>query len=191
MNDKSDLNVVGNEFLDACDLDELGDSAFAFYHEGGSLVEAVAASQLHVVLDEQLFKGDSFLFEHGSGNLALGAGLGGKQHYAALGACGVFLGLLGEELTSNGGMVDVVNQTILVLLRFTVVPVLNRAVVAGDAAVYLGLLAALGAGEVLACDVAVGTAYRIGGRHGVIGKLVVLSNLAILSSFLALNVPML
>ena len=79
---------------------------------------------------------------------------------------------------SQLGIFNVVDLSVLILLSLTVVPVLNGTVVAGDTGVDLGLLAALGAGELLACDIAVGSADRVGGRHGVVGKLVVFGDLS-------------
>ncbi len=57
------------------------------------------------------------------------------------------------------------------------IPVLDGPVVAGDAGVDLSLFAADGALPLLAGDVAMVGADRIGRRHGVIGELVVLRDL--------------
>ena len=74
-------------------------------------------------------------------------------------------------------MGQVVHLPVFELLGLAVVPVLHRAVVAGDAAVYLGGLAADGAGELFPGEVAVVGTHGVGGGHGVIGKLVVLRDL--------------
>ena len=60
-------------------------------------------------------------------------------------------------------MPQVVLHTVGELLRLAVVPVLHRAVVAGDARVHLGLLVAARALVHLAGDVAVVLAHRIRG----------------------------
>ena len=71
-------------------------------------------------------------------------------------------------------MIDDVFLALLVLLGLTGVPVLHGAVVAGDAAVDLGALAAVRAGELLAGEVAVVFADGVGGAEGVVGQLVVI-----------------
>ena len=65
------------------------------------------------------------------------------------------------------GRRDVVEAAVLELLAFAVVPVLHRAVVAGDAAVDLSRLAADGAGILLAGQVAVLGADGIGRGEGI------------------------
>lgn len=73
---------------------------------------------------------------------------------------------------------DVVLLAVLELLHLAVVPVLHGTVVAGDAAPDLGVLAALGAGEVLAGNVAVVVADGVRRAHRVVRQLVVLGDLA-------------
>ena len=96
--------------------------------------------------------------------------------------CGVLLrlgsSLFDRPVVLEHRVVDDVFPALLVLLGLTGVPVLHGAVVAGDAAVDLGGLAALRAGEMLAADVAVVLADGVGGREGVVGQLVVLGDLA-------------
>ena len=75
------------------------------------------------------------------------------------------------------GIFNVVNLTLLVFLSFTVVPVLNGTIVTCDSAVNLGCLATIGTGVNLALNVAVVLTYRVGGRKGVVGQTIVLSNL--------------
>ena len=82
-----------------------------------------------------------------------------------------------HALMGQVGVADVVHLAILELLRLAVVPVLHRAVVAGDAAVDLGAFAALGADRHLAGQIAVVLAHGIGGGQGVIGQLIVLGDL--------------
>ncbi len=72
--------------------------------------------------------------------------------------------------------VHVVQLALTVFLGLAVVPVLHRAVVAGNAAVDLGRFSAFGAGEMLAREVAVIFADRIRRREGVVGELVVFGN---------------
>ena len=67
----------------------------------------------------------------------------------------------GAVVLEDGGA-DVILLALLILLSFACIPVLHGTVVAGDAAVYLGSLAALGAGELLAVEVAVVLADGIG-----------------------------
>ena len=76
---------------------------------------------------------------------------------------GLGSGLLDRPVVLEHGVIDDVFLALLVLLGLTGVPVLHGAVVAGDAAVDLGRLAALGAGEMLAADVAVVLADGVGG----------------------------
>ena len=73
---------------------------------------------------------------------------------------------------------EIVELAILEFLSLAVVPVLHWAIVAGDAAVDFGLVAADRAGELLAGDVAVVFADGIGWRQGVVRQLVVLGDLA-------------
>jgi len=73
-------------------------------------------------------------------------------------------------------MFHVVFAALPVFLALAVVPVLDGAVVAGYAAVYLCGLAAVGAGEVLARKVTVGGAYGVCGREGIVGQPVVVRN---------------
>ena len=64
------------------------------------------------------------------------------------------------------------------LLTFTVIPVLNRAVVTGDTAVDLGLSAAVRADGLLSGKISVIGADGIGGGQRIIGQLVVFGYLA-------------
>ena len=56
---------------------------------------------------------------------------------------------------------NIINLTVRELLSLTVVKVLNRTIVAGDTAVNLCVLAALGANILLACVIAVVLTYGI------------------------------
>ena len=67
--------------------------------------------------------------------------------------------------------------SVLILLTLAVVPVLHRAVVAGDAAVNLRFPSADGAGELLPGQIAVVCADGIGGRQRIVRQLVVLRDL--------------
>ena len=57
-------------------------------------------------------------------------------------------------LADDGGD-GIIELTLFKLLRFALIPVLNGTVIAGDAAVNLGRLAAIGAGVLLAYNIAV------------------------------------
>ena len=67
---------------------------------------------------------------------------------------------------AQAGAVQVIHLPIFELLGLSVIPVAYRAVISGDAAVYLRVLAAAGAGVLLSGQVAVIPADGIGGRHG-------------------------
>ena len=67
--------------------------------------------------------------------------------------------------------------SVLILLTLAVIPVLHRAVVAGDAAVNLRFPSADGAGELLPGQIAVVCADGIGGRQRIVRQLVVLRDL--------------
>ena len=86
--------------------------------------------------------------------------------------------MLDGAVVGELGGADVVLAALLVLLRLACVPVLDGAVVAGDAAVDLGVLTAVGALELLAAQIAVILADGIGRGEGVVRELVVLSDLA-------------
>ena len=79
-------------------------------------------------------------------------------------------------LRSIGIAIDV-SLSHLEFLRLACVPVLNRTVIAGDAGVDFGLLAADWALPLLAGEVAMVFADGIGRRHGVIREFVVLGDL--------------
>ena len=71
----------------------------------------------------------------------------------------------------------VVDPPVPELLGLAVIPVLDRAVIAGDTAVNLRGLSAVGAGLLLPRQIAVVPADGIGGAHGIIGQLVVFRDL--------------
>ena len=146
------------------------------------LLHAVLHRELGVVLGVELLIGEALLVQHRHRESAVGAGrrreeqgraelvdvLGGllrgggdvpvEVRLLAAAAGGLRV-LHGVEVAVR----DVVGLALLVLLRLARVPVLHRAVVAGDAAVHLGALAAVRAGELLAGEVAVVFADGVGG----------------------------
>ena len=67
----------------------------------------------------------------------------------------------------------IVFDPIFKLLGFTVVPVLHRAVIAGDATIDLGHMTAGGATEMLTDKIAVVGADGVSGRLGVIGLVII------------------
>ena len=73
---------------------------------------------------------------------------------------------------------DIVDLALLKLCNLAVVPVLNRTVVAGDTAVNFRLLAADGAGVLLALEIAVIRADGVCRRERVVGQFVVFGNLS-------------
>ena len=73
-------------------------------------------------------------------------------------------------------MADVVHLSFLILLGLSIVPVLDRTVVAGDPAVNLCLFPAYGAGEVFTVQVAVFPADGVGGRQRIVRKLIIFCN---------------
>ena len=165
------------------DVGEVGDGLVGVAgddHQGGRLLDAVLGHQILVLLaDHQLVVSHAGLVQEHPGGLAVGAGGGGEQDGLDVGGgsvtdgdglCGLGGGVLGQGLLTVQLALDV-DLTGLELGRLTVVPVLDGTVVAGDAAVYLGLLTAVGAGVDLTGDVAVGLAHAVGGRHGVVGQL--------------------
>ena len=153
-------------------------------HQGGGALDAIADAQVLVVVGDQLLIGHTGLGQQLLGHPAVGAGDPAEQQHLTAGeGGGGDLFLHGLDLLGDGcGLFQhrsahIVHQAILELLALALVPVLHRAVVAGDAAVDLGLLAADGAAVLLAGNVAVVGADGIGGAHGVVRQLVVLGDL--------------
>ena len=143
-------------------------------------MDAQLGGKLGYILCQYLFIGDAGIVQHLNGNTAVRTGGGGeKERFVAI--CAAFFlcygsgGLGGIGL---GALFNIILLASLVLLRFTDIPVLHRAVVAGNAAVNLGGCAALRAGEMLTGEITVGLADGIGGGHGVVGQAVVFRNLA-------------
>ena len=152
--------------------------------EGGRLLHAEAQRQLRVLVRHQFFIGIARLVKIIAGDAAVRAGGGGKEDAALFagdgrGALLRFLcGCRLDRAAAEDGVGNVVFPTLLVFLRLAGVPVLHGAVVAGDAAVDLCALAAVGAGELLADEVAVVLADGIGGRKRILRQLVVFRDLA-------------
>ena len=70
-----------------------------------------------------------------------------------------------------------VHSALLELLHFAIVPVLHGAIITGYAAVNLCLCAAMRTSEVFACDIAMLLTDRIGGRHCIVRKPIILRDL--------------
>ena len=147
--------------------------------KGGRLMDAQLCSKLRSVLCQNLFVEDAGIVQHLDGDTAVGAGGGGKEQglfavNAALffGLCFLFCGV------GSGAVTQVILFALLIFLRLTHVPVLHGAVVAGNAAIDLRGLTAVGAGEMLAFQVAVALTDGVGGGQGVVGQAVVFCNLA-------------
>ena len=82
------------------------------------------------------------------------------------------------KVDRGASLSHLIDLSVVELLGLAVVPVLYRAVVSGDAAVHLGGLAAVGAGELLPGQVSVVGAHRVGGGNGVVGQLVMFRDFA-------------
>ena len=148
----------------------------------GCLLYTEFCRQISVLIGKELFVSKAGLVQQRASDLTVGAGCGGEQPCAVVcvgGRSGFTADLFGVQGTFVGqlGAFDVVNLTILVFLRLTVVPVLDRTVVTGDTAVNLGLFAALGAYKLLAYQVTVVLTYGVGGGQGVVRQLVVFCDL--------------
>ena len=90
----------------------------------------------------------------------------------------LLLAVLNGALMGQMRGLNIVDLSLLELLRLSVVPVLDGAVVARNTAVNLGLCAAVVALVVLAGDVTVILADGVGRAEGVIRQLIVLGDLA-------------
>ena len=73
-------------------------------------------------------------------------------------------------------MGSIIKGAVFVFLCFSVVPVLNRTVIAGNTAVNLCLFAAFRAGKMLTADISMLRAYGICRRNSVIRQLIILCN---------------
>ena len=118
------------------------------------------ATRSGVLVGHELVVGDAGLIQEHACGLAVGAGGGSEQDgldlgggsladLDGLGGLGLGGGVLGQGLLAVQLALHV-DLTGLELGGLTVVPVLNGTVVAGDTGVDLGVVAAFGAGEVLA-----------------------------------------
>jgi len=81
--------------------------------------------------------------------------------------CNVFVNF-NRNLFNHLGVCDIINLTVLILLRFTIVPVLNRAIVACDTAINLGHLSTVRAGVMLTGDITVILTNAVCWRKGVV-----------------------
>ena len=171
--------------LDAGDTGVFDRAVFRDGDQRRSLLDAVLPRQLGVLSRVELGIRDLRVFQKHLRNLAVRTGLGRKEQVLRLGvwrAGGAFVRFLlllrGGALTAELGVRDVVDGALLEFLRFAVVPVLDGAVVTGDSAVYLRLLAAVRAFVDLAGEISVVFADRIGRRQRVVGQRIVLRDLA-------------
>ena len=115
----------------------------------------------------QFFIADARLIQHCSRHLAIGAGLSGKQKCPP-GLCRLRLCIM----RAAAGMVSrrfifgnllIIQAAVFKLLRLSIVPILNRAIVSGNPAVNLCVFSAGRAGINLTRDIAMPFADRIGG----------------------------
>ena len=164
------------------DIGDVGDyfhNAVLNNNKSGSLLYSVLFALSGRILGVNLFVLDSCFVKERHCKTAVRAGLGREKHNAVLrrGALFTFAFTL-CVFDSQMRVCDIVNLSLLELLRLTVVPVLNGTVVTGNTAVNLRLCSALGTSIVLTNDISVVAAYGVRGRHCVIRKLIVLSDLA-------------
>lgn len=90
---------------------------------------------------------------------------------------GCFAAAFLDALLFQHRVFDIIALAAVVFLGLAIIPVLHRAIITGDAAVNLCRLAAIRAGELLACQIAVLAANGIGGGDGVVGELIILRDL--------------
>ena len=175
--------------FDVGDAGEFLGLSVLYDHKGGSLLNAQLLCKIRLLVGIDLGVFHAGLVKRRAGYFAVGAGGGHKKNVAVLyRLIGRSFGYLfrnglcvlsaDNAVVGEGGAADVINLAVLIFLGFAVVPVLNRAVVTGDSAVYFGGLAANWALFLFARQVSVGLADRIGGGHGVVGQLVVFGYLA-------------
>ena len=152
------------------------------YNQSRCLMNTILLCEGGILICINLFKSNAGLIKEVFCHFAVGAGGGCKKHYLIITASAGFgfcycRGVLSRNklLTEFNG---IINLSVLVFLRFTVIPVLNGTIVASNTAVNLGLFTAMGAGINLACDVTVTLTYRVCGRKGIIRKLIIFGNLA-------------
>ena len=123
--------------------------------QSGCLMDAQLCGKLGHILCQYLFVGNAGIVQHLNGNTAVRAGGGGeKECFVAI--CAAFFLCYGSGRLCRvrlGALFNIILLASLVLLRFTDIPVLHRAVVAGNAAVNLGGCAALRAGEMLTGEI--------------------------------------
>ena len=146
-------------------------------HESGSLLNAHFTAELGCFLGEDGLVGDLCLVQEELCSSALRTGLAGEEH-KSIGRHGLLLlkNLKGLAIERLLAVKLRINLSLLILLGLTVVPVLHGTVVAGDSGVNLGLLTALGTDELLACDIAVVLAHRVGGRNRIVRKSIIFRN---------------
>ena len=135
--------------------------------------------EVSVLVCKKLFVFYACLIKEGACYLTVRTGCRREKIYSvsAVGGYLFFTYALSTPLSFKNRIADIVNLTVSVFLTLTVVPVLDRTVVTGYTAVYLGFFSAIGTGKYLARDISVILTYRIGWRKGVIRKLEVLCNL--------------
>lgn len=161
-----------------------------YHNKSGSLFDTQLFCKIGLFVGIYLGIFNAGLVEGGTGYFAVGAGGGHKEQVAVLktftfghgldNRLANFLGVFSADNAVVGqlGSTDVVNLAVFIFLGLAVVPVLNRTIVSGNTAVYLGGFSANGALFLLARKISVAFADRIGGGNGVVGKLVILGNLA-------------
>ena len=117
-------------------------------HQRGSALDAVFPAQIHIFLCDQLLVSDASLVQQVLCHAAVGAGDAGEEHDLTGDGCGssFFLHRSFHRLDCalQHRSADVIDLAVLEFLALAVVPVLDGAVVAGDAAVDLGLLPQMG-----------------------------------------------
>ena len=165
------------------------------HQQGRGLADAVLLGQGGVLIHHHGLIADARVGQELLGHDALGAGGGGEEEEAGVGSLrlGFGGGLCAFQLHGGGrrsgsgrvgialkghavpevlgdGAAHVIDLAVLELLGLAVVPVLHRTIVAGNAGIDLGLLAAVGAAILLAGQIAVIRADGVGGRQGVVGQ---------------------
>ena len=176
-------------------LDDVGRVSVLFYlvsalnDKRGRKADTVLSCFSLVLLADYLLIGDTCAVKMLCRTLTVRAGAGGEQHnldlslgsvaaVRAAAALVLLLAVLDRSLMVQMRGLNVVDLSLLELLRLSVVPVLNGAVVARNTAVYLGLCSAIVALIVLAGDVTVILADGVGRAEGVVRQLIVLGDLA-------------
>ena len=173
-------------------------SVSVWHEKGGRFLDSECESLIFVVLGVDDRVGDARFVKHCFCHLAVGASLRRENQktfvfalVAARALCACFflshfdfaLGLVVTCKFLNGFAVilrvrDVVHFALFELCAFTVVPVLNGAIVTGDTAVNFRLSATDGASVLFPFEVAVFLADGIGRGERIVGQFVVFCNLS-------------